>query len=165
VSNSFVYCNVGVENVNIDIGPYYGSKTGFLTTVSTSTPMPKRLLLTANCYYYGGSHNNYRFSFIIDVLLVPRSFNAESCYDLYLEPHNPESRHWYMGTRCLRDNIIRLRRFAAQGNYLTCAAEEFDIPEDIRHSSDYRLVLTCPTFHEATGVTVRGLYVQLEIEY
>jgi len=152
------------ENVNIDIGPVYASKKGYITIIPTS-PMPRRILLTANCYYYGGNNDNYKFSFIIDLLLVPRSFYAESCYDLYQDPYNPEARGWYMGTRSLRNNIIRLRRFAAQGDYLLCAAEQCEVPEELRGRDDYRLILTCPTFHEATGVTARGLYVQLEMEF
>jgi hypothetical protein len=156
--------NVVVESLNFDIGPVYNSGKGYITTIPSS-PMPKRLLLTANCYYYGGNGDNYKFSFIVDALLVPLSFYAQSCFDLYSDPYNPEGRNWYMGTRRLRDDIILLRRFAAQGDYLTCAAEHVDIPEAIRKRRDYRLVITCPTFHEATGVNARGLYVQVEMEF
>ncbi|KAH9958483.1 hypothetical protein BC827DRAFT_1377673 [Russula dissimulans] len=151
------------ESLNFDIGPVYNSGKGYITTIASS-PMPKRLLLTANCYYYGGG-DNYKFSFIVDALLVPLSFYAQSCFDLYSDPYNPEGRGWYMGTRRLRDDIILLRRFAVQGDYLTCAAEHVDIPEAIRKRRDYRLVITCPTFHEATGVNARGLYVQVEMEF
>jgi len=108
------------ENLNIDLGPIYPSGKGQMTTIPI-TSMPRRLLLTANCYYYGGHTDNYMFSFIVDVLLVPRSFNPHSCFDLYHEPYNPEARGWYMGTRRLRDNIILLRRFtsAVKGDYLS----------------------------------------------
>jgi len=93
--------------------------------------MPKRLILVANGYQFGGNHNN--FTFILDVLLVPLSFNVQTCFDLHLEPFCPGSPSWFMGTRRLRDNIILLRKFAVQGNYLTCAADQFDIPEDLRN--------------------------------
>jgi len=125
--------------------------------------MPKRLILVANGYQFGGNHNN--FTFILDVLLVPLSFNVQTCFDLYLEPFCPGSPSWFMGTRRLRDNIILLRKFAVQGNYLTCAADQFDIPEDLRNRPDYRLVITIPVYHYAVPLSDHGLYFQLEMEF
>jgi len=132
---------------------------------SYNTPAYATVILTANCYHFGGNDNNYKFTFIIDVLLVPLSFNVQTCFDLYLEPFNPGSRTWFMGTRRLRDNIILLRRFAVQGDYMACAAEQCDIPEHIRNRADHRLVVTCPVFHYASECTERGLYFQLEMEF
>ena len=47
---------------------------------------------------------------------------------------------------------------------LACAAEQCDIPEDIRNRSDYRLVVTIPVFHYAVGWTERGVFFHLEME-
>ena len=105
----------------------------------------------------------------MDVLLVPLSFDVRKCYNLYLEPFNPKSQSWIVGTRRLRDNIIRLRRFAVRGENVTCAAEQCDIPEEIRKRQDYRLVVTCPVYrlHYPGDIRdiERGLYVQLEMEF
>jgi len=46
-----------------------------------------------------------------------------------------------------------------------CAAEQCDIPEDIRNRSDYRLVVTIPVFHYAVGWTERGVFFHLEWNY
>jgi len=149
------------EHLNIDVGSV--PRSGYITTIP-SIRMPRRLTLTANCYA-SGTGSKFNFAFIIDVLLVPLSFNVNTCFDLYLEPFDPASRAWFMGTRRLRDNIISLRRFAVQGELLACAVEQFDIPEDIRDRTDYRLVITCPVFHYTTPCTTRNLYFQLEMEF
>jgi len=150
------------EHLNIDVGSV--ALTGYITTIPTIR-LPRRLTLTANCYCFGTSAP-FNFAFIIDVLLVPLSFNTHTCFDLYLEPFNPASRGWFMGTRRLRDNIISLRRFAVQGELLACAVEQFDIPEDIiRDRTDYRLVITCPVFHYMAACTDRSIHFQLEMEF
>ncbi|KAH9958493.1 hypothetical protein BC827DRAFT_567449 [Russula dissimulans] len=158
-----VYCNVAVEHLNVDLGDAFAK--GYMTTVHTPR-LPRRLFLTANCYHYGDQDWKWnKFTFIVDVLLVPLSFNAQTCFDLYLEPFNPQSRPAYMGTRRLRDNIILLRKFAVQGEFFTCAVDQFDIPEDLRNRLDYRLVITCPVVNNFSGCTDRGLFFQLEMEF
>jgi len=151
------------EHLNIDLGPLLDSNDGYITTVPT-TSIPRRLVLTANCYHFGGD-DKYNFTFILDVLLVPPSFNLRSCFDLYLEPYNPHSRSWYMGTRRLRDNIILLRRFGVTGEHSKCAVDQWDVPEDIRSGPDYRLVVTCPVMRHSSQGSERGLFVQLEMEF
>jgi len=148
------------EHLNIDIDAVAADGRGYMTTVPTIR-LPKRLVLMANGYNYGGNPNN--FTFMIDILLVPLSFNVQTWTDLYLEPFNPNQQPWFMGVRRLRDNIILLRRFAAQGEFVACAADQFDIPEDIRNRSGYRLVVTCPVYQYAKS-TEHGLCVQLEME-
>jgi len=150
--------NGAVEHLNINVGPV--DERGYIKTVPTAR-MPRRLLLTANCYVSGADE---KFAFLVDVLLVPLSFNVQTCFDLYLEPFNPQSTRWYMGTRRIRDNIILLRRLGIQGESLVCAAEQCDIPEDIRNRSDYRLVVTIPVAHDTPGWTERGLFIHLEME-
>jgi len=117
----------------------------------------------ANGYLFGGSHND--FTFMVDILLVPISFNVQTWTELYLEPFNPAARPWFMGTRRLRDNIILLRRFSAQGAFVACAGDQFDIPEDIRNRSGYRLVITCPVYQYVASYTERSLVFQLEMEF
>ena len=154
---------VAVEHLNIDVGDFDESdlSRGHITTVPTAR-MPRRLLLTANCFVVGGDR---KFAFIVDILLIPPSFNAQTCFDLYLEPYNPQSRDWFMGTRRIRDNVILLRRFGVQGEGLACTAEQCDIPEDIRNASDYRLVVTVPVFHYSIEWDERGLFFHLEMEF
>ena len=142
-------------------GTYYSLQTGHITVVPTAR-IPKRLAVTANCYNFGGDGN--RFSFIVDILLVPLSFDMETCFKLYQNPFKQSSESWYMGTRCLRDNIILLRKFAVQGEYVAYAVEEMDIPEDIRSATNYRLVVTCPALLART-YTNFGVSLQLEMEF
>jgi len=153
-----------VEHLNIDLGPLLGTNEGYITTVPT-TSIPRRLVLTANCYYFGSDDDRNDFAFLLDVLLVPPDFNVQTCFDLYLEPYNPQSRAWYMGTRRLRDNIILLWRFGVHGKYSKCAVEQWDVPEDVRNGPDYRLVVTCPVMRYSYKGPERGLFVQLEMEF
>jgi len=90
----------------------------------------------------------------------------ETCFKLYLNPFRPnaESESWNMGTRCLRDNIILLRKFAVQGEFVAFVVEELDIPEDIRNATNYRLVITCPSLHTHSFSNF-GATLQLEMEF
>ena len=59
-----------------------------------------RLLLTVNGFQYGPVAV---FAFIIDVLLVPVSFNTQTCFQLYQEPFMPSSDKevgWYRPCCC-----------------------------------------------------------------
>jgi len=152
-----------VERLNIDVERGYTTQTGHITVVPT-TRIPKRLVLTANCYQYGV--NSSKYTFIIDVLLVPRSFDTKTCFGLYLDPFVPDSEPWYMGTRSPRDDITLLRRIGVHGEYVACAAEQFDIPDDIRYGKpNHRLVVACPVYHYAPGTDKRGVLVQLDMEF
>jgi len=104
---------------------------------------------------------------MIDVLLVPLSFNAEACFDLYLAPFVPGTEPEYMGTRSPR-NIILLRRISVRGEHATIKAKQWDVPEDIRNrTEDYRLVVTCPALQTVTlkSSAKFGLLLQLEMEF
>jgi len=156
------------DHLNIDLGPLaMEGNDGYLATIPT-TQLPRRIYLTANCYYFISHDKPCKFAFIIDVLLVPLSFDVRKCSDLYLEPFNPHSQSWYVGTRRLRDNIIRLRRFVVRGEDMTYDVEQCDIPEDIRNRQDYRLAVTCPVygfFYQPDLDVKSHLYVQVEMEF
>jgi len=157
-----------VDHLNIDLESVAMKQEGYIATIAT-TNLPRRLVLTANCYCCDPKFIVCKFAFIIDVLLVPLAFDVRKCFDLYLEPFNPGSQSWYMGLRRLRDNVILLRRFTFRGEDLMCETEQCNISDDIRNRLDYRLVVTSPVFrfHYQGDVinTVRGLYVQLEMEF
>jgi len=153
------------QQLNIDLTRNYTPETGHLTIVSTAR-IPKRVLLTANCLHTGGSMNN-TFSFILDVLLVPMSLHMQTCFNLYLDPFIPQTGYMHVNTRGLRDNVILLRRMTVQGVHAVCAAEQCDIPEEVRNRTDYRLVVTCPVLYRAhtTTTTMFSVLLLLEMEF
>jgi len=151
------------EQVNIDIVRNYSIEKGHITFVPTAR-IPKRIVLTTNCFNIGGFPNN-TFTYIVDVLLVPISFNMQTCFHLYLDPFHKLQQSWYMGTRGIRDNIILLRRMAIQGMHVGCAVEQCDIPEEVRNKTDYRLVVTCPVLHFGSSVDKFSLFALLEMEF
>jgi len=157
------------EHVNIEIASErkYNKQTGHITVIPIIR-IPKRLVLTSNSYLYGNSTGNNLYTFMIDVLLVPLSFNAETCFDLYLAPFVPQSESWYMGTRSPRNSIILLRRISVRGEHATIKVKQWDVPEEIRNrTEDYRLVVTCPTLQTASlsSAAKFGLLLQLEMEF
>jgi hypothetical protein len=157
-----------IDQLDIDLGRVTPGGQGYIKAIQGAT-LPKRLALTANCYHCDGldSQSSYKFTFILDVLLVPLSLKVDKCFNLYEDAFtgsNREPPNWYMGTRRLQDDIILLRRLAVQGEYWSCAATQCDIPEDVRNR-DYRLVVTCPVIHYDTRATWHGLLCQLEMEY
>jgi hypothetical protein len=144
-------------------------QTGHLTIIDG--PPAKRLILTANCDYTPDVPGPSVFTFLIDVILVPRFINVKwemPCFYLYKTPFDmrqpPEG---YMGLRSLQDNIILVRRIAFQGAFTACTVEHCDFPQDVSNLSDYRLVVTCPLLHTWPLGTLRGLSVilHLEVEY
>ncbi|KAH9958427.1 hypothetical protein BC827DRAFT_1385125 [Russula dissimulans] len=157
------------EHVNIEIagGRKYNKQTGHITAIPIMR-IPKRLVLTSNSYLYGNITGNNLYTFMIDVLLVPLSFNAEACFDLYLAPFSPGSEPGYMGTRSPRNDIILLRRISVRGELATMKVKQWDVPEDIRNrTEDYRLVVTCPALQTATlsPAAKFALLLQLEMEF
>ncbi|KAH9959296.1 hypothetical protein BC827DRAFT_1384732 [Russula dissimulans] len=99
--------------LNIDLVRNYSLQTGHITIVPTSQ-IPKRLLLTTNCVHFGG-HSNNTFTYIVDVLLVPVSFNMQTCFQLYHEPFMPSSEiSWYMGLTMDTQRSASLVAAAAQ---------------------------------------------------
>ncbi|KAH9958425.1 hypothetical protein BC827DRAFT_560673 [Russula dissimulans] len=157
------------EHVNIEVvgGRKYNMQTGHITAIPILR-IPRRLVLTSNSYCYGNKSGGHLYTFMIDVLLVPLSFNAEACFGLYLAPFFPESEHWSMGIRSPRNNIILLRRISVKGEYTTIKVKQWDVPEDIRNGTeDYRLVVTCPSLQtSALKPSAKfGLFLQLEMEF
>jgi len=150
------------EHATFDVASVAADAKGYMTTVPVIR-IPKRLVFMANGLHYGGTLSN--FTFMVDILLVPVSFNVQTWAELYQEPYNPKGIPQFMGTRRLRDNIILLRRFAAQGSFVGCGGDQFEIPEDIRTRSGYRLVITCPVYQYSLPYTVHSLVFQLEMEF
>jgi hypothetical protein len=138
-------------------------ETGHMTVIPT-TRIPRRLVLTSNSYLFDSSVGCNLYTFMVDVLLVPLSFNMETCFDLYLAPFTSDTASWYMGTRSPRNNIILLRRIAFHGNHMTMKVKQWDVPEDIRNATDYRLVVTCPALITFSFTNFRVL-LQLEMEF
>jgi hypothetical protein len=144
-------------------------QTGYMKHINIGTRgIPSRLVLTANCYCYRPDDSDIggnRFKFIVDVLLVPRSFKMKTCSDLYYSssPYHEEPAEWRIEKRRLPGSIILLRRFAVHGQYVACKAEQWNIPQDIRNDrSDYRLVVTCPYLDSRSPLS---LLLQLEMEF
>jgi len=141
----------------------YTLQTGHITIVPTAR-IPKRIILTANCFHGGSSPIN-SYTCIVDVLLVPISFNMETCFNLYRDQFYPVEHWWYMGMRTLRDNVILLRRMAVRGFHVTCATKQLDISEDVRARTDHKLVVTCPVLHSAGMFDHLSLFLLLEMEF
>ncbi|KAH9961247.1 hypothetical protein BC827DRAFT_1155370 [Russula dissimulans] len=112
-----------IECVNIDVGSSFSQRTGYMKQINIATRgIPSRLVLTANCYCYRPDDSDIggnRFKFIVDVLLVPRSFNMKTCSDLYYSssPYYEEPAEWRIEKRRLPGSIILLRRFAVHGQF------------------------------------------------
>ena len=143
---------------------YHTLRIGHITIVPTAGRIPRHLVSTANCCH-AGSLIGSRFTFIIDVLLVPSSFNMQTCFNLYLDPDYKGPQTWYMSTRSLRDDVILLQRITVQGEYAACAAEQCDIPEDVRSRTDYRLVVTCPVLHSVWAIDCLSLFLVIEWDF
>ncbi|KAH9958415.1 hypothetical protein BC827DRAFT_560315 [Russula dissimulans] len=158
------------DQVNIEVarGRNYDVKTGHITVIPT-TRIPRRLTLTSNSYLYHNDGDKNRYTFLIDVLLVPHSFNMETCFDLYRAQFVPQSdSSWCMGSRSPRNNIILLRRISVRGDYSTIKAKQWDVPDDIRNrKEDYQLVVTCPVLQipDLSATSTFGLLLQLEMEF
>ncbi|KAH9960314.1 hypothetical protein BC827DRAFT_409583 [Russula dissimulans] len=147
---------------NINLVPNYSVQAGYITVVQTDQ-IPRRLRLTANGFQTG---NPAAFAFVIDVLFVPVSFNAQACFQLYHESFKPSPDvDWYMGTRSVKDGIFVLGRFSALGNIFLCKTEQWDVPEEVRNS-DYQLVVACPVLHSFGGAAFarNGLRVLLQLD-
>ncbi|KAH9958421.1 hypothetical protein BC827DRAFT_1219435 [Russula dissimulans] len=179
-SVEFICLRSRVESMNINnIESEFSWETGFISVIPAPR-LPRRVVLTAECYHGGRAPDN-TFAFTVDVLLVPTSFNMETCFHLYLGPRQKG----YEGIRRLRDDIILLRRIAAHGMDVGVAAEQCDIPEDIQNRTDYRLVVTCPVLYftspsegpaeegsteeesaeEPSGPSGDGFFILLEMEF
>ncbi|KAH9961248.1 hypothetical protein BC827DRAFT_1203453 [Russula dissimulans] len=161
--------DIARRSITINLLEDYTVQSGHLTIIDG--PPAKRLILTANCDYTPDVPGPSVFTFLIDVILVPRFINVKwemPCFYLYKTPFDmrqpPEG---YMGLRSLQDNIILVRRIAFQGAFTACTVEHCDFPQDVSNLSDYRLVVTCPLLHTWPLGTLRGLSVilHLEVEY
>ncbi|KAH9959294.1 hypothetical protein BC827DRAFT_1214156 [Russula dissimulans] len=147
------------EHVDMNIAENFSTDKGYITIVPTAN-IPKRLVLTADCFHPGKAPDNV-FTFTVDLLLVPTSFDMQTCYHLYFEPR----RGCPFGTRSLRDKVILLRRLAVHGKDAAFAVEHCDVPEDIRKRTDYRLVVTCPAFLFSSSQSDVFLWSLLEMEF
>jgi hypothetical protein len=146
---------------------YYSLKTGHITVVPIIR-IPRRLVLTSNSYLSGNANGSNLYTFMIDVLLVPLSFNVGACFDLYQAPFVPGSVSGYMGTRSPRNSIILLRRISVRGEHATMKVKQWDVPGDIQNATeDYRLVVTCPALHTSlfSSSSVFVLLLQLEMVF
>jgi len=101
----------------------------------------------ATCFI--GSLPGKMFAVLVDVLLVPIQFNMGTCFNLYMDPHfsTQIGSSGLLSTRGLRDNIILLRRMVVRRVDAAFEVEQWDIPENVRDRTDYRLVITCPDLY------------------